>query len=81
MSLRVMLGTSVVLYGTVSPTGPAVSTYSIDDGAAFTYTARVPPTPLQQQPFFGASELKSGEHTLTVTIESGMYWVDYASVS
>lgn len=77
-------GTSVILYGTVSPDGPAVSSYSVDSGTTFTYTAPVPHKPLQQQPFFGASDLKAGKHTLTVTIVStegkGIYWLDYAVI-
>lgn len=80
----VMLGTSVILYGTITAPGHAVSSYSVDNGTAFTYIAPSTTIDLYQWPFYGASGLKAGQHNLTVTVENADltgYWLDYASVS
>jgi hypothetical protein len=82
-----LLGTSLVLYGTISPTdknGPPISSYAIDNGTASTYIAPITNATLFQQPFYEAYGLKSGEHTLTVTVkitEPNEYWLDFALVN
>ena len=85
--LMTLLGTSVVLYGTVTSSNgnePPVSSYSVDNGTLFTYTAPATNTTLFQQPFYTMYGLKPGVHTLTVTVKSSSpskYWLDYALVS
>ena len=80
------LGTSLILYGTISPTDenePPVSSYSIDNKTASIYPAPATNSTLYQQILFETYGLTAGEHSLTVTIKStqpGDYWLDYAVV-
>jgi len=77
-------GTSLGLYGTIAPTnenGQPVTSYSIDNGTAFTYTAPTTNSTLYQQLFYDTYNLKAGVHTLTVTVKNihpSEYWLDYA---
>jgi len=79
-------GTSLGLYGTIAPTnenGQPVTSYSIDNGTAFTYTAPTTNSTLYQQLFYDTYNLKAGMHTLTVTVKNihpSEYWLDYAVI-
>ena len=82
----VLLGTSLIIYGTVTPTnenGPPVSSYSIDNGPASMYTAPTTNSSLFGLQFYGSRRLTADIHNLTITVEStkpSEYWLDYALV-
>jgi hypothetical protein len=75
------------VYGTVTPTnanGPPVSSYSIDNGPAATYTAPTTDSALYGLQFYGSDDLHPEVHNLTITIKSvnpSEYWLDYALVN
>lgn len=82
-----MIGSSIGVYGTISPLSVATSgtrsQYVIDGGPAVSYTTS--PTKDTQYGFrlFQSSSLNPGDHTLEVTNESdgGWLWLDYFIVT
>lgn len=80
---RLLVGTSVAVYGTVetsSRSGPPKSTYCLDDGPIITFNV-TPSDNVQHVMYFNATSLSETEHTLVVTsaADSATFWVDYIS--
>lgn len=64
----IRVGTSVAVYGTINPSGSRPkSTYVIDNGSAYTYTAPDADDFVYSVLFYQSPTLSDGQHTLVVT--------------
>lgn len=64
----IYIGTSVAVYGTINPSGSRPrSTYVIDGGSAFTYTAPDTSDFAYSVLFYQSPTLSDDQHTLVIT--------------
>ena len=82
-----LAGSSIAVYGlisdsAVSDVAPA-SSYTIDGGTTYTYTATQTSSVQSQVLFFKSDSLSNGQHTLVITnlAEGDFFWLDYFDVT